>query len=246
MRELKYYPPENWHLRKKGTSLEISSSNHWFSMDDGFPRCRTWTNNEFLRNICNRGLMTLREAQAFVKCLGWFVVRCAVKIDSRDFITWTPLKICLCRSWFGAPTIISTLSKRKEGPTPQETANSAEKKIRGRRVHSFQRKMSGLQLCVARSQDRDVGMLSLMQSLQLMELRWSPAFFRRVMNLISISLILKQPWGYGYHQVPKGPSTMGSFTPGKIHSWPVKTSIFLTKRHTQANSPLAAVGQLSW
>lgn len=41
--------------------------------------------------------------------------------------------------------------RRVQAANPQETANSAEKKTsRGRRVRSFQRKMSGLQLCVAR------------------------------------------------------------------------------------------------
>ena len=167
-------------------------------MDDSFPRCRTWTNHEFLRNICNRGLMTLREAQAFVKCLGWFVVRCAVKIDSQDFITSTPLKICLCRSWFGAPTIICTLSKKKEGPTepPKKPQTLPKKTSRGRRVHSFQRKMSGLQLCVARSQDRGpLACWAWGNLLHLMELRKMPSIFQvkcwlwRVINLINISYI---------------------------------------------------------
>lgn len=128
---------------------------------------------------------------------------------------------------------------------PQETANSAEKK---------EAEEEGSTL----SKGRWVGCSYVQLGVKTVMLAcwawgnrctwWNsdkcPAFFRRVMNLISISLILKQPWGYGYHQVPNGPSTMGSFTPGKIHSWPVKKSIFLTKRHTQAIPHLLRWG--SW
>ena len=56
-------------------------------------------------------------------------------------------------------------------------------------------------MCSSDLDDRDVGMLSLMQSLHLMELRKMPSIFQGCdLKNISISLILKQPWAYGYHQ----------------------------------------------